>query len=154
MERSLLLLRHDSDLRRYWHMNNLQVPTIESDDASTTTMTIHDWRASINDSDDNDTDVPSQQSNDTSGMTTRSMSLPRPSGPTIRLPPEGTRSPTSNSLQSSVDSPRNEEKLGEKLMTRLRQCVFLDALPGSSLAINCGKLWRHETIRSTLRSPR
>ena len=27
-------------------------------------------------------------------------------------------------------------------MTRLRQCVFLDALPGSSLAINCGDMKR------------
>ena len=143
MERSLLLIRHNYD------MNDLQMSAItlpigqkdtypediESDDASTTTTT-------INDSDDNDTDVPSQQSNDTSGMTTQSMSLPRPSGPTIRLPPEGTRSPTSSSLQSSVDSSLNEEKLDEKLITRLRQRVFLGALPESSLAINCGDVKR------------
>ena len=92
---------------------------------------------SNDDSGDNDTDVPSQQSNDTSGTTTRSMSLPRPSptGPTIRLPPEGTPSPTSSSLQSSIDSSLNEEKLEEKLRTRNCQHAFLCYLPSTFLRV-------------------
>ena len=111
---------------------------IENDDASTTTT-------NINDSDDNDTDVPSQQSDsDTSGTTTRSMSLPRLSGPTIRLPPERPPSPSSSSSQSSL----NEEKLKDKLRTRHDQHTFLTYLPENFFLVDHGDIKRFSELCS------
>ena len=111
---------------------------IESDDASTTTTT-------INDTDYNDTDVPSQQSDtDTSGTTTRSMSLPRLSGPTIRLHPEGTQSPSSSSSKSSL----NKEKLKDKLMTRHDRDIFSTYLPLNFFPVSCGDKTRFSELCS------
>ena len=109
---------------------------IEGDDASTTTTT-------INNIDDNDTDVPSQQSDtDTSGTTTRSMSPPRLSGPTIRLPPEGTPSPSFSSSQSSL----TEEKLKDKLSTREDQHSFLYYLPENFFRVDRGDIKRFSEL--------
>ena len=116
---------------------------IESDDTSTATTT------TINDTEINDTDVPSQRQQsdtDTSGTTTRNMSLPRPSGPTIRLPPEGTPSPSSSSLQSCL----NEEKLKDKLRTRHMhdQRTFLSYLPENFFLVGRGDINRFSEVCS------
>ena len=109
---------------------------VQSDDASTTTTT-------INDTDYNDTDVPSQRSDtDTSGTTTRSMSLPRLSGTTIRLPPEGAPSPSSSS------SSPNKEKLEDKLMIRHDRDMFSTYLPLNFFPVSCGDKTRFSELCS------